>query len=89
YVLQPRITAKTVDVNPAIALLSVIVGGALLGAVGALLAIPATATLQAFLGEYVKRYEVSEDPRIERRGGAHKQRKADRAAAQQAAESDE
>ncbi|WP_458690687.1 AI-2E family transporter [Nocardia tengchongensis] len=89
YVLQPRITAKTVDVNPAIALLSVIVGGALLGAVGALLAIPATATLQAFLGEYVQRYEVSEDPRIERRGGAHKQRKADRAAAQQAAESDE
>nr|WP_246598429.1 AI-2E family transporter [Nocardia tengchongensis] len=89
YVLQPRITARTVDVNPAIALLSVIVGGALLGAVGALLAIPATATLQAFLGEYVKRYEVSEDPRIERRGGAHKQRKADRAAAQQAAESDE
>ncbi|MFE4457976.1 AI-2E family transporter [Nocardia tengchongensis] len=89
YVLQPRITAKTVDVNPAIALLSVIVGGALLGAVGALLAIPATATLQAFLGEYVKRYEVSEDPRIERRGGAHKQRKADRAAAQRAAESDE
>ncbi|MGW2661543.1 AI-2E family transporter [Nocardia tengchongensis] len=89
YVLQPRITAKTVDVNPAVALLSVIMGGALLGAVGALLAIPATATLQAFLGEYVKRYEVSEDPRIERRGGAHKQRKADRAAAQQAAESDE
>ncbi|WP_327141708.1 AI-2E family transporter [Nocardia sp. NBC_01327] len=69
YVLQPRITARTVDVNPAVALLSVIVGGALLGAVGALLAIPATATLQAFLSEYVKRYEVNEDPRIERTGG--------------------
>ncbi|WP_405135146.1 AI-2E family transporter [Nocardia sp. NBC_01388] len=69
YVLQPRITARTVDVNPAVALLSVIVGGALLGAVGALLAIPATATLQAFLSEYVKRYEVNEDPRIERAGG--------------------
>ncbi|WP_233434414.1 AI-2E family transporter [Nocardia yamanashiensis] len=66
YVLQPRITARTVDVNPAIALLSVLIGGALLGAVGALLAIPATATLQAFLSEYVKRYEVNEDPRIER-----------------------
>ncbi|MCU1645684.1 MAG: rane protein YrrI [Nocardia sp.] len=69
YVLQPRITARTVDVNPAVALLSVIVGGALLGAVGALLAIPATATLQAFLSEYVKRYEVNDDPRIERGGG--------------------
>ncbi|MGW4351418.1 AI-2E family transporter [Nocardia sp. NPDC004582] len=87
YVLQPRITARTVDVNPAIALLSVIVGGALLGAVGALLAIPATATLQAFLGEYVKRYEVSEDPRIERKGGARKQRKLDEAAAKDAEDS--
>ncbi|MEV6069293.1 AI-2E family transporter [Nocardia sp. NPDC052001] len=66
YVLQPRITARTVDVNPAVALLSVIVGGALLGAVGALLAIPATATLQAFLSEYVTRYDVTEDPRIDR-----------------------
>lgn len=76
YMLQPRITARTVDVNPAVALLSVIVGGALLGAVGALLAIPATATLQAFLSEYVKRYEVAADPRIERRGRiakAHRQ----------------
>ncbi|MFC9997664.1 AI-2E family transporter [Nocardia sp. NPDC127526] len=66
YVLQPRITARTVDVNPAVALLAVMIGAALLGAVGAVLAIPATATLQAFLGEYVKRYEVAEDPRIDR-----------------------
>ncbi|MFD3745439.1 AI-2E family transporter [Nocardia sp. NPDC058633] len=65
YLLQPRITARTVDVNAAIALLSVLAGGALLGAVGALLAIPATATVQAFLSEYVKRYAVNEDPRIE------------------------
>lgn len=74
YVLQPRITARTVDVNPAVALLSVIVGGALLGAVGALLAIPATATVQAFLSEYVTRYEVREDPRIERSGRDRKAR---------------
>ncbi|MFX0575907.1 AI-2E family transporter [Nocardia nepalensis] len=66
YILQPRITARTVDVNPAVALLAVLAGGALLGAVGALLAIPATATVQAFLSLYVRRYEVAEDPRIER-----------------------
>ncbi|MFI7668074.1 AI-2E family transporter [Nocardia sp. NPDC049526] len=66
YILQPRITARTVDVNPAVALLAVLAGGALLGAVGALLAIPATATVQAFLGLYVRRYEVADDPRIER-----------------------
>lgn len=65
YLLQPRITARTVDVNAAIALLSVLAGGALFGAVGALLAIPATATVQAFLSEYVKHYAVTEDPRID------------------------
>ncbi|MFF7023234.1 AI-2E family transporter [Streptomyces klenkii] len=59
YVLQPRITARTVDIHPAVAFGSVVAGAALLGAVGALVAIPATATLQAFLSAYVRRYEVT------------------------------
>ncbi|MBT2451510.1 AI-2E family transporter [Streptomyces sp. ISL-43] len=61
YVLQPKLTSKTVDIHPAVAFGSVIAGTALLGAVGALVAIPATATMQAFLGAYVKRYAVTED----------------------------
>ncbi|MDX6346239.1 MAG: hypothetical protein QOF84_1029 [Streptomyces sp.] len=72
YVLQPRITAKTVDIHPAVAFGSVVAGTALLGAVGALVSIPATATLQGFLGAYVKRYDVT-DPRAhgpQRRRGA-------------------
>ncbi|WP_228183694.1 AI-2E family transporter [Streptomyces anulatus] len=64
YVLQPKLTAKTVDIHPAVAFGSVIAGTALLGAVGALVAIPAVATLQAFLGAYVKRYDVTDDPRV-------------------------
>lgn len=64
YLLQPRITAKTVDIHPAVAFGSVVAGTALMGAVGALIAIPATATLQAFLGAYVKRYEVPDDLRV-------------------------
>ncbi|MFJ8967247.1 MULTISPECIES: AI-2E family transporter [Streptomyces] len=64
YVLQPKLTAKTVDIHPAVAFGSVIAGTALLGAVGALVAIPAIATLQAFLGAYVKRYDVTDDPRV-------------------------
>ncbi len=60
YVLQPKLTSKTVDIHPAVAFGSVIAGTALLGAVGALIAIPAVATLQAFLGAYVKRYELTE-----------------------------
>ncbi|MFF1735194.1 AI-2E family transporter [Streptomyces sp. NPDC058247] len=64
YLLQPKLTAKTVDIHPAVAFGSVIAGTALLGAVGALIAIPAVATLQAFLGAYVKRYAVTDDPRV-------------------------
>ena len=62
YLLQPRITARTVDIHPAVAFGSVVAGTALLGAVGALIAIPATATLHGFLAAYVRRYEVR-DPR--------------------------
>ncbi|WP_063735914.1 AI-2E family transporter [Streptomyces sp. RTd22] len=73
YLLQPRITSRTVDIHPAVSFGSVIAGTALLGAVGALIAIPATATLQAFLGAYIKRYDVTDDPRMHgrtRRRGA-------------------
>lgn len=64
YVLQPKLTSKTVDIHPAVAFGSVVAGTALLGPVGALIAIPAIATLQAFLGAYVKRYTVTDDPRV-------------------------
>lgn len=67
YMLQPKLTARSVDIHPAVAFGSVIAGTALLGAVGALVAIPAIATLQAFLGAYVKRYDVMDDERV--RGG--------------------
>ncbi|MFJ7078823.1 AI-2E family transporter [Streptomyces sp. NPDC098781] len=73
YMLQPKLTARTVDIHPAVAFGSVVAGTALLGAVGALIAIPVIATLQAFLGAYVKRYDVTDDPRVhgqrERRTG--------------------
>jgi predicted PurR-regulated permease PerM len=80
YLLHPRITARTVDVHPAVAFGSVIAGAALLGAVGALIAIPAAATLQGFVGTYVRRYEVAVDPRIDRgearRGRRERRRQA-------------
>ncbi|WP_425265324.1 AI-2E family transporter [Streptomyces rubellomurinus] len=66
YVLHPRITARTMDVHAAVAFGAVIAGAALLGAVGALIAIPVAATLQGFVGTYVRRYEVAVDPRIDR-----------------------
>ena len=60
YLLQPRITARTVDIHPAVAFGAVIAGAALLGAVGALIAIPVAATLQGFVGSYIRRYDLVE-----------------------------
>ncbi|WP_227997286.1 AI-2E family transporter [Nocardia australiensis] len=61
YVLQPRITATTLDMHPAVAFGAVIVGAAILGPTGALLAIPVTATVQAFSSAYIRRYDVATD----------------------------
>jgi predicted PurR-regulated permease PerM len=61
YVLQPRVTATTLDMHPAVAFGAVLAGAAMLGATGALLAIPVTATVQAFSGAYIRRYDVPAD----------------------------
>lgn len=58
YFLLPRITARTMDLHPAIAFGSAIAGGAVLGAVGAILAIPAAAMAQAVLSNVGERHEV-------------------------------
>jgi len=60
YFFLPRVTAHTMEIHVASAFASVIIGAALLGAVGALLALPAAATLQAFISSYVHRHEVDE-----------------------------
>lgn len=62
YLLQPRISARTLDMHPAVAFGTVLAGAAVLGPLGALLALPLGASLQAFAGTYVRRYEVEEHP---------------------------
>lgn len=60
YVLSPRITAHTMSLHPAVAFGSAIIGGTLLGAPGALMALPVAATIQAFIGTYLHRHELVE-----------------------------
>jgi predicted PurR-regulated permease PerM len=61
YLLAPRITAQTVHMHPAVALGSVIVGGNLFGAMGALVAIPVVAVFQSLIETYGHRYELVAD----------------------------
>lgn len=63
YLIAPRVTASTMEVHPAVAFGSVIAGTAILGAVGALLALPVSATLQGFVSSYAARYRVEVDVR--------------------------
>jgi predicted PurR-regulated permease PerM len=60
YLFAPRVTARTMQLHPAVAFGTVIAGAALFGAVGALLALPAAAVLQALGGTYIARHEVIE-----------------------------
>lgn len=57
-ILTPRVTQQTLEVHAAIAFGSVIVGGILFGATGALLAIPIVAVAQSVFETYGKRYEL-------------------------------
>lgn len=63
--IEPRISARAVNVNPAVAFISVLLGAALFGVSGALLAIPVTAMLLTLVGIYVKRHELIEELREE------------------------
>ena len=60
YVLGPRITSHTMQLHVAVAFGSVIAGAAILGVVGALLALPAAATIQAVIAAEAERHEVAE-----------------------------
>lgn len=59
YVIAPRVMTRAVDISPAAVLLAALVGGSMLGFVGALMAIPAAASIKLIAQEVVL-------PRLER-----------------------
>ena len=76
YLLAPRITARTMELHPAVAFGTVIVGAALLGPIGAVLALPAAAILQAIGSTLIERHDVPDtalttEPPRRRRWWAH------------------
>jgi predicted PurR-regulated permease PerM len=58
YLFSPRITARTMEVHPALAFGAALGGIALLGAIGAILALPAAAMAQAIISETGDRHQV-------------------------------
>jgi hypothetical protein len=56
---EPRISARAVDVHPAVSFGSAILGAQLFGLAGALLAVPLAATAMAMLEIYQRRYELT------------------------------
>jgi predicted PurR-regulated permease PerM len=63
-VIQPRIQSRAVQVEPFVVLVAVLFGSTLFGVFGALLAIPAAATLQIAVYEYTlyRRQQLEEEP---------------------------
>ena len=53
HVIQPQIQKRTVNVQPFITIVAVLFGATLLGVLGALVAIPAAASIQILFREYV------------------------------------
>ncbi len=58
YLLQPRITAQTLDLHPAVSIGAVLAGTTLFGAAGALMALPVVATATGFFSAYIERHDV-------------------------------
>ena len=53
YVIQPRVMTKAIDISPAAVLLAALIGGSLLGFVGALIALPFAAAVKLLAQEVV------------------------------------
>jgi predicted PurR-regulated permease PerM len=60
YLLSPRITARTMELHPALAFGFAIAGASIAGVVGAFLALPFAAIVQALGSTYIHRHDVEE-----------------------------
>jgi predicted PurR-regulated permease PerM len=60
YLLEPRLSKQTMNLNPGIALGAALAGGSIGGIIGAFFALPTAAAIQAFTTTYATRYEVED-----------------------------
>ena len=60
FLIAPKITAQKMQLHAGVAFASAIIGGAVLGPIGAILGLPAAAVIQGVLSSVGERYEVVE-----------------------------
>ena len=60
YLIAPKVTQRTLELHPALAFGGALAGGAILGPIGAILALPAVAMAQALVSSWGERHEVIE-----------------------------
>jgi predicted PurR-regulated permease PerM len=60
YLLSPRITARTMELHPALAFGFAIAGASIAGFIGAFLALPLAAIIQALASTYLHRHDVED-----------------------------
>lgn len=78
-VLTPKVSQRSLALNPAVAFLSVLAFGAVFGALGAFLSLPVAATIQAVLSTYVRRHELVESALLDEEPGGRRSDDAGRA----------
>jgi predicted PurR-regulated permease PerM len=64
FLVAPKITARTMEIHPAISFGSAIAGGALLGPVGAVLGLPVAAMAVALVSAAGERHDVVDSPLV-------------------------
>jgi predicted PurR-regulated permease PerM len=64
YFFGPKVTERTMDLHPALAFGGAIAGAAILGPVGAVLALPGVAMSQALISAWGERHPLIDDPLI-------------------------
>ncbi|GAB4085238.1 hypothetical protein GCM10028784_18680 [Myceligenerans cantabricum] len=58
----PKVSARALEMNPAVSFVAVLAFGAVFGPLGAFLALPVAATIQAVASTYLERHELVESP---------------------------
>jgi len=65
YILTPKLSKNMLQIHPAIAFFSALIGAIIAGFIGALIAIPFVATMQAFISSFFERYPLIESKHLQ------------------------